>query len=234
MLNVALFLEPRSRARRVLVWWGRELSRPYGATAKYRLDYFAECPEPGHYGVCAFRIHERYIVPQSTVGSDGQLPIHSEIFHLRRTWPTLTAPFVELIDEYRDVTFLRLPESLRWDGEFIRRHRVADCAGIANLLVDEGRRRGLAVRFSYGKTLTPPFTAGHYWAEFFVEGVWIPVDPVLIPALTNWGILPAESWDNKSSLGGVLARLTGAPSRPASHGTSEVSSSFRAVHYQPE
>jgi hypothetical protein len=229
MLNVALRVETSSRAHQALKWWGRELRRPYGPVSSYCLEFFADCPDPPHCGQCSFTIHGRQISIPAMNRRDTDTPIHSEIFNLRRVWPALPPSIVELIDEFKDVTFLRLREPIKWDTEFIRNSRVGDCAGVATLLVKEAKARRLPARFSYGMALTPPFCTGHYWAEFLVDGVWVPVDPVLISALISLHFLPEPAWSPRSSLGGILARLSGDTSVGPRHGSVAVDVSFRVT-----
>ncbi|GIJ32867.1 transglutaminase domain-containing protein [Micromonospora sediminimaris] len=204
--NVAVHLFARSRERRVLAWWIRELERP-AAVTRYRMDYVARCPEPGHAGPCRYRLavpeddwHETGAVPQ-----DGAV-LHSVTFDRPRRWPELPAALLGLLDETRHIRFLWLPETLRADASFVRATGVGDCVGVAHLLVEEARRRGLAARFSHGRSLTPPISASHSWAEFHLDGVWVPVDPVLVDALRHWGIA-GPGWQRTSSLGTVLGRV---------------------------
>jgi hypothetical protein len=208
LLNTSLQLGLGSRQRKVLAWWARELERPYGEVHSYRLDYRAGCPSPGHRSACEFSLlrpgpKRLRVVRDQSAGTT----LHSELFTLARTWPELPDRLLDLLHSLSTVSFLRLPEPLRWDTEFIRHRNVGDCSGFGRLLVEEGRARGLTARFCYGRSLTPPFSAPHYWAEFLVDDVWVPVDPILIDALTSWGVLDAKRWDRTASMGAIMGRL---------------------------
>ncbi|MEU4382414.1 transglutaminase domain-containing protein [Micromonospora echinofusca] len=204
--NVSVHLDPRSRGRKVLSWWIRELGRPT-AHARYRMDYVAQCPEPGHDEPCRWRL----AVPddawhETTSVQDRGGVLHSVTFDRPRTWPELPTAVLDLLAETRHIRFLWLPETLRADSAFVRDTGIGDCVGVAHLLVEEARRRGLTARFSFGRSLTPPISASHSWAEFQVDGVWVPVDPVLLDALGQWGMAGPE-WQRDRSLGAILGRV---------------------------
>jgi hypothetical protein len=84
---------------------------------------------------------------------------------------------------------------------------LADCAGAAALLVDEGTRRGLEVRFSYGLVIAPPFSSAHCWAEFHVADRGVPVEPMMVSTLLKWGLLDPQRWTATRSVGAILCRL---------------------------
>ncbi|MFB7667286.1 transglutaminase domain-containing protein [Kitasatospora sp. NPDC056138] len=208
LLNVALHLDIGSRQRRVLDWWARELCRPYGDLHSYQVDYVASCPGPHRCKDCEFsllrpsrsRLRVQRSLTEPTV-------VHTELFMLARVWPQFPAKLLELIDDFSWIKYLRLPDPLCWDTEFILKRGVGDCSGFGRILAAEGRARGLESRFCYGRSLTPPFSAAHYWAEFRIDGVWVPVDPLLIDALVEWRILDPALWGRNSSLGAIMGRL---------------------------
>lgn len=203
--NVTTHLDPRSRGRKVLSWWFRELERP-GADARYRMDYVARCPDPGHDEPCRYRLavpeddwHETHAPAAGGV-------LHSVTFDRPRTWPELPAALLDLLAETRHIRFLWLPETLREASDFVRDTGIGDCIGVAHLLVEEAGSRGLTARFSYGRSLTPPISASHSWAEFLVDGYWVPVDPVLLDVLRQWGVAGPQ-WHRNRSLGAILGRV---------------------------
>ncbi|MEO3927795.1 transglutaminase domain-containing protein [Micromonosporaceae bacterium B7E4] len=223
--NVAVHLDARSRERRVLSWWIRELERPT-AHIRYRMDYLAQCPDPGHDGPCRYRL----AVPEDGWHETASAParggvLHSVTFDRPRTWPDLPAALLDLLEETRHIRFLWLPETLRADTGFVRTAGIADCVGVARMLVEEAGSRGLAARFSFGRSLTPPISASHSWAEFHVDGVWVPVDPVLVDALRQWGIA-GPRWHRTRSLGGVLGRIGAQRRDLVAHAGQPVSARF--------
>jgi hypothetical protein len=218
LLNVSLSLDIGSRQRRVMAWWIRELGRPAQGVARYRLDYVATCPERARAGPCHFRLFvpDSSWLDRASHTKESQV-LHSAEFALPSSVPEFPSPIVELLDECRAIRFLRLPNPLRWDVGFIRVRGVGDCAGVARLLVEEGTARGMTVRFSYGRSLTPPFSASHFWAEFLVEGVWVPVDPVLIEAFKGWRLISHQEWVGPPSLGRILGRIGDSKHELVSH-----------------
>jgi hypothetical protein len=210
LLNVALHLVSGSRQRKVLAWWTRELGRPYGETVRYRMDYLLGCPEPEHSGACHYSLLEVGGHRAEVERRDrGTAPRHSVEFRLQRRCPALPDPLRELIDEISGIRFLRLPDPLRWDVEFISATGVGDCCGVATLLVTAARARGFTARTCFGRSLTPPFSSAHYWAEVRVDDAWVPLDPVLIDALLAWRLCDPGTWTRYDSLGAILGRLAG-------------------------
>jgi hypothetical protein len=212
LLNISLHLDIGSRPRKVLRWWARELDSRYAGSISYRVDYLMSCPQLGHAGMCIFGMLE----PGSnrielTTDDQHSSMRHSIGFTLQRNWPPFPHVVREILDEVRHISFMRLPPSLRWDVEFIQRERVGDCGGVARILVAKAAARGVAARVSYGLALTPPFGSKHYWAEFLIDGVWVPVDPVFIAALLEWRLLDNARWNRYSSIGGILARIGEVP-----------------------
>lgn len=208
VLNIVMQLDVGSRRRMVLGWWIRELNRPHGDIVTYQLDVVPSCPDPEHEGPCRYSV----VTPDGPrIEVSGpprpDRPVHSLRFDLPRQWPELPEPVRELLDEMADITFLRLPPSLRWDPDFPRATGLGDCPATALILVERAARRGIRARMSAGRTLTPPFSAVHYWAEVSVDDQWVPVDPVLITAMRNWGLCDPRQWTRYRTLGGILARF---------------------------
>jgi hypothetical protein len=210
LLNAALHLDIGSRHRKVLAWWIRELARPHGDTSCYRMDYVLGCPEPGHSGPCRYSLLDPGGRRAEVVRTDpAESAAHSVRFRLNRRWPPLPEPLRGLIDEIAAIRFLRLPYPLHRDTGFIQATGVGDCCGVAMLTVSRARAGGMTARLCFGRSLTPPFSSAHHWAEVLVEDVWTPVDPVLIEALLDWGICAPHAWTRYDSLGGVLGRMSG-------------------------
>jgi len=215
LLNIALHLKIGSAQRTMLAWWTRELSRPYGEFASYRMDYVACCPEPHHAGECNYRIVEPDSSLVDITSNDPSLQVrHSATLTIRRKWPEFPPNMLELIDSVRDIGFLWLPGVLRDDVDFIQREKVADCVGVAKILNLRAASLGVTARHSVGRALTPPFSSPHSWTEFLVGDIWVPVDPVFIDALLEWELLEEGKWNRYSSIGGILVRI-GATWRPS-------------------
>lgn len=208
LLNIALHLEIGSPQRKLLAWWTHELSRPYGEFTSYRMDYVARCPQPHHAGECTYRIVEPNSSFVEITSNDPSPQVrHSTTLTIRRKWPELQPNMLELIDSVRDIGFLWLPGDLRHDVDFIQQEKVADCVGVAKILNLKAASLGVTARHSAGRALTPPFSSPHSWAEFLVDDIWVPVDPVFIDALLEWELLEKGKWTRHSSIGGILVRI---------------------------
>jgi transglutaminase superfamily protein len=212
LLNVSLHLDIRSRQRKLLGWWARELERPYGESATYRVDYLVGCPQWDHQGACTFNVLRPGSTELSrteyTSDDRGSEARYSRIFTLRRNWPPLPPAVREIIDHgTRGISFMQVQHPIRWDISFIQREKVADCGGIAKILFAEATSRGIPARLAYGVALTPPIAVPHFWSEFLVDDIWVPVDPLFIEAIIEWGILNKDRWNRYESLGGILAGM---------------------------
>jgi hypothetical protein len=169
----------------------------------------AMCPSPGHPGDCHFTVR----LPDGRGYEVRSPPGHREpLVWLRAErptcWPELPPAAREIIDELREITFVQLPGAAVWDDvAFVRRTGLADCAVFSRLLVANGSRRGVPMRQSFGLMVAPPLALPHCWAEVGVDGVWVPVDPLLIKALVSWHALDAASWHPHRSPGATFYRL---------------------------
>lgn len=223
LLNIAMQLDIGSRRRTVLSWWLREVRRPHGATVTYQLDFWPSCPAPGHPGPCRYSfvgVEGRRV--ETTGMADHEHPAHSLTFEIPQQWPAIPPAVRGLLDEMTEITFLRLPVSLRWNTSFVHATGLGDCPAVAKILVERAVERGMQARFIGGRTLTPPFSAVHYWAEILIEDHWVPVDPVLITALQQWGLCDPAEWTRYDTFGGIMARFSDRPEPLALHDGTEV------------
>jgi hypothetical protein len=63
----------------------------------------------------------------------------------------------------------------------------------------------------------PPFSTTHHWAEIEVGARWIPVDPVLITAMIEWGVLAPGAWNPYRSPGAIFHRVCASGSDLVTH-----------------
>jgi|GEM_PF-6009867 len=121
----------------------------------------------------------------------------------------LPSPFRELVEEVcADMQFYMLHDGIRWDLDFMRRHRLAECGGFSKLLVEQAQARGLAARQVFGLLLSSPYATGHYWAELQICGEWVAVDPLMIRLLSEQAGLCRDLWPLHRSPLGALLRLS--------------------------
>lgn len=188
--------------------WAAALEDP-APLRRLRVQRFAVCPDRGHAGPCRVRVllpGEGW-VRREVSGRGANLRLVSDLA-LRNEWPELPDAVHEAAAATDGLTLMSLPWGIGQDPELARRTGVVDCVGAALCLIEEGRRRGLEVRLSVGLLVTPPYSSFRAWAEFLVEGDWVPLDPVMVRALQRWGLL-AEPVPADHPVGGMLARLAG-------------------------
>ncbi len=204
--NIALHLGLMSLQRMAFRSWATALIQAdQGERLQHRVRYVSTCPHPGHRGRCTFEP----LVPagrvEATRGTDGTIAVVDVV---RRTaWPAPTTEQRDLVSGLGSISFWILPEVVRWDLAFLRRTGLSDCGGVAVLLVDDARRSGVPVRFSFGLLVARPYSTPHCWAELLIDDEWVPVDPLLVRALVQWGGLDARRWAPDRSPGALFRRL---------------------------
>jgi hypothetical protein len=207
MRNVAMRMGGSARAARRFWSAGMNRGRSDGP-ACYEIEVKVECPEPGHTGTCRYGFvlpGKGYVEEEVPAGSPAPAPVVQ--VSIEPDWPALPDEARDLLDTLNGIDFMRLPAPLREDTDFLRHARIGDCLGTTRFLVEEGRRRGLPVRSRYGIMVVLPYSNRHNWAEFDVDGRWVPVDPVLLRWMIEWGVVDASEWDAYRSPGAVLAGI---------------------------
>jgi hypothetical protein len=213
--NAALHLGLMSIRRMAARSWAYALRQnsQRGRSAA-RVGFAPRCPVPGHPGLCPFGLlrpgGRRRIVPGTGNGTDVLSHLDVE---LRGSWPVVGPAVRSLVEEIADVEFFILPEAIRWDPQFMLSARIADC-GAAKWLAHEARRRGLAARFSFGLLVTSPYSTPHCWAEFKTDGIWVPVDPLLLKTIEP---VNRSQWPLHRSTGAIVSRLGGRFTKLAAH-----------------
>ncbi|MBF9132810.1 hypothetical protein I0C86_28205 [Plantactinospora sp. S1510] len=226
LTNLALYLPMRTPHRAAMRFWAQVLDRPDGEQRTYRITYRTACPAPGHGGPCVITFHLPDGTAVTVPAEDGRPVEHTVDVVLRNDWPALPAPLADLAEEMSAIQFFRLPDAIRWDVDFSTANLVADCAGIARLLANGAMERGWQSRVRYGLIVAPPFSMPHFWAEFRIDGQWVPCDPGLINGMVRWGVLPAGRWTPDRSLGGLLAGISSHYRMAALHNGFPIDSSF--------
>jgi len=127
---------------------------------------------------------------------------------LEARWPELPAQARRIVDEVGGaLDFCLVPAPLRGDVACARRTGLSDCYTAACLLVESLRAGGLAARLGSGILMSVPYASPHTWAEVGVDGRWVPVDPLMLHVMRDYGALDAGRWPLHRSLGPVLVRL---------------------------
>ncbi|MGC5033391.1 transglutaminase domain-containing protein [Micromonospora sp. DT229] len=227
LMNLGLHLRLRGPHLGAMRFWGALLDRPLGENRRYEVNYNPICPVPGHASDCEYLLRtpdETTIRVRQPANESGT--VHTATVQLRNDWPDAPPSVRALIEDVTHIQQVRLPEILRWDTSFALASGIGDCAGIARLLTERGRARGLAVRLRYGLIVAPPYSMQHFWAEFLVEDRWVPYQPGLVNALIRWGVLAADRWPAHRSPGAVLVGLSSQVARAATHDHFNVCMSF--------
>ncbi|KHD72071.1 hypothetical protein MB27_42260 [Actinoplanes utahensis] len=220
--NVAMRMGGSARAARR--FWAAGMNRRSDeGSASYEIQYKVGCPSPGHSGDCryAFLLPDQQIL-QREVSAGDPAPAPATRVVLRPDWPALPDDARELMDSLSDIEFMRLPASLREDTDFIRQVRLGDCLGTTRYLVAEGRRRGLPIRSRYGVMVVLPYSNRHNWAEISVDGRWVPIDPVMLRWMIEWGVVESPAWDAYRSPGAILVGITETKVPLATHNGDEI------------
>lgn len=131
------------------------------------------------------------------------------------TWPPLPDDAAAVIDEVAHCCeFCRLPDRFLGDTALARRIGFSDCWTGSKLVVEACRRIGRGARIAHGLMVALPFSSVHSWAEVEVDGIWTPVDPLIVGLMRHWGGLDPYAWPLHRSPGAMLIPLIWDP--PAS------------------
>lgn len=130
------------------------------------------------------------------------------------TWPALPDDVAAIVDEVASVEFCLLPIRLAGDTVLARRIGLTECWTGSKHVVETCRRIGRRARLAYGLMVTLPFSSPHAWAEVEVEGIWTPVDPLIIDLMRRWGGLDPAVWPHHRSPGAMLRPLVWDPPSP--------------------
>ena len=133
---------------------------------------------------------------------------------LSADWPALPDEVAAAVAEVARNEFCRLPERHFGDTELARRIGLTECWTGARLVVEGCRRLGRRARTAHGLMITLPFSSMHSWAEVEVDGVWTPVDPLIVDVMRRWGGLDPAAWPVHRSPGAMLVPLVWDPPAP--------------------
>lgn len=129
-----------------------------------------------------------------------RLPLRPDRVHAAGT-------ILALIEEFRQYRFFMLPEVCRWNMDFIVANRICECGGASALLTRRARAINIEARQCFGLLIAEPFSTGHYWAEFKIDGQWIAFDPLLLQLLHAVTRLSPDNWPIHRSNAVALHRL---------------------------
>lgn len=207
LTNVAFHLGTGPANRTSRRFWSAGLNRDIDSgPVTYEIIYRPACPTPGHAGACRYWMRRPGGRRVSVATADTRQELKVTV-RLTTQWPVLPPEVCEVIDETKNLELMWLPTTIATDFRFIRSTGLADCEGAAKLLVHESRLRGLAARTSWGLIVAPPFSTPHFWAEVRVGPTWVPIDPLLLKAMTSWGVLDSMRWHPYQSVGAIFARV---------------------------
>jgi hypothetical protein len=227
--NAMLHINGASAPEASRKFWNAALGRdPALGPSRYRITYYASCPTPDHPGSCRYESAlpgEQRSAVEVPGGRLARTAVAQTDVEIRSDWPSLPPAARDWIDATTTGLELTiLPYGLRADFDWVRRTGLADCASSAYLLTQEGQRLGLPVRHAFGFIAAPLYATGHHWAEYRVDDVWVPVDPLLMHQFKGWGALPGPDWDDYRyrSPGAVLVSVGDRPRPLVTHDGEDV------------
>lgn len=209
LTNIALSLRlptPRYVAMR---WWPETLAASeHGASTRFDIAVRSQCHDAASCGDCAVSLSPLLI----KAAPDLELAPHPSLdarfrLELCATPTVLPEPFVELMAPLSAVEWHLLPVELSYDLGFMHHTQLADCILASTYLTGTATAQGLRARTSFGLLVATPFSATHYWAEFYHDGEWLPADPLLLASLARWGLLNAAQWPVQLSPRGMFWRI---------------------------
>jgi hypothetical protein len=218
--NIALHLGLMSVRRMAIRSWACALRRGSESDGRCaRVSLRASCPVPGHGGPCQFAVlvpGGRRVIREGP--ADGSEPIGLMDVTISSRWPSPGPDARELLAEIDSVDFFLLPEAIRWDARLMFRAQISDCGAASAWLVSEARKRGLRARFSFGFLVAKPYSTPHCWPELYLDGLWVPFDPLIVKAMRTWAALDQADWPVHRSTGAFVARLGPRFTKVAAHG----------------
>jgi acyl-CoA synthetase (AMP-forming)/AMP-acid ligase II len=206
-LQLGCGVEGRSARR---LWPAALRSRFDSLYARYAVRYSARCLDGTHEGACQFSFSRPGggIDVRTADGPGASVEIVYQA-STRTSWPTVPPQVRDVLALADELDFFLLPLPLSRDVDFIRRTGLGHCAGVSSMVVEAARSRGLEARRAFGLLVTPPYGTGHFWTEFKVDGVWVPVDPLIVQQLVRWQTIDASEWPRWRSPGAIFVRLAG-------------------------
>ena len=91
--------------------------------------------------------------------------------------------------------------------DFIDRNQICECGGASKRMFFRAQEQGIEARQCFGLLLAAPFSTGHYWTEFKIDGEWTPFDPLLLGLLHATSRLDQQAWPTHRSNSAALHRL---------------------------
>ena len=165
-------------------------------------------------GARALQMSANYSSASATVSdfplgsnADAAVPLKVLTVPLRDRAVFACGTLKDLIDEWAAYRFYMLSEACRWDMDFIEQSRICECGGASKRMLFQARELGIEARQCFGLMLAAPFSTGHYWTEFNLEGEWVAFDPLLLSVLHQSCGLDRQVWPSHRSSSAVLHRL---------------------------
>lgn len=134
--------------------------------------------------------------------------VAAEVSIMLGSWhPPTPARLARALAEMGPLNLYELPAALLGDVAFSRRTGLSECFTAAQMVGDCCRSAGYEARVSEGLLVSIPWSSAHYWAEARVEGTWLPLDPLMIRAMRQFGSLKPDVWPLHRSPAPMLARF---------------------------
>ncbi len=133
---------------------------------------------------------------------------------MRGPWPD-PAPEANVVLEGldRQLTFYELPRKWQGDTALARQTGFSDCVTSAHVIVEDCRAIGVEARVNAGFFVSHPVSVTHGWAEVRTEGEWVPVDPLMLAVMRDFGGLDAAQWPPQRSIGPMVSPVAAMPEK---------------------
>ncbi|WP_020405421.1 transglutaminase domain-containing protein [Hahella ganghwensis] len=204
LYNLSLYLKLPSIHKMAMRSWvgafkagaeGRQLSMTY--SIRDDLSFPANC---------SVMTYDRGAVEMSLAQPEN---IYHHKIQVQPVTCSFPEPVVNLLEELSvGFEFYMLHDAIRWETSFMKDQKIGECGGFSKMIVERARHLNIEARHVFGILASQPYGTGHYWAEFLIEGQWLPADPLMILLLRQHARLPADEWPLSRSPGGALLPLS--------------------------
>ncbi|MDH5729543.1 MAG: transglutaminase domain-containing protein [Gammaproteobacteria bacterium] len=203
LYNYSLYLELPSIHKLAMRSWAKVFKNSSG-NKKIKISYSFQndVKLPNKFQVITEKEkRSEMIISEPKSFYQSEIVIRNELIDLPNTIKSL------LIELSEGIEFYMLHDAIRWDTDFIAKHKMAECGGFSKLVMEQALIIGHEARQVFGVMLSEPYGTGHYWVEFKIGTDWIAVDPLMIVLLTTHTTLSPEDWKLYRIPFGVLLRL---------------------------
>lgn len=136
---------------------------------------------------------------------NGRVAVEAHVV-MRGPWPQPPPEAHAVLEQVdRRLTFYELPKRWQGDTTLARRSGFSDCVTSAHVIVEDCLAIGVEARVNTGFFVSQPYSVTHGWAEVRADGEWVPVDPLMLAVMREFGGLDASRWPPRRSIGPMVS-----------------------------